>query len=138
LSKMNAFDFIVTIALGSTLATILLSRDVALIEGLTAFALLICLQFAVTWLSVRMPRFHRLVTSEPRLLLINGEFLRGQMAAARVTEGEVRAAIRESGLAETSAATAVVLETDGSISVIVGSDAERPGSTLSDVPHSSN
>ena len=33
LSKMNAFDFIVTVALGSTLATVLLSQDVALAEG---------------------------------------------------------------------------------------------------------
>lgn len=135
LSKMNAFDFIVTVALGSILATILLSRDVALIEGLAAFALLIFLQFAVTWLSVRSPRFHRLVTSEPRLLLHNGEFLRGQMTAARVTEGEIRAALRESGVSETKAATAVVLETDGSISVIVGPEVDRPGSSLSDVPH---
>lgn len=30
LSKMNAFDLVVTVALGSTLATILLSKDVAL------------------------------------------------------------------------------------------------------------
>jgi hypothetical protein len=41
LSKMNAFDLVVTVALGSTLATILLSKDVALAEGALAFALLI-------------------------------------------------------------------------------------------------
>ena len=40
LSKMNAFDLVVTVALGSTLATILLSKDVALAEGLLALALL--------------------------------------------------------------------------------------------------
>ncbi len=43
LSKMNAFDFIVTIALGSTLATVILSKNVALIDGLLAFSLLIFL-----------------------------------------------------------------------------------------------
>lgn len=48
LSKMNAFDLIVTVALGSTLATVLLSKDVALAEGALAFALLIGLQFVVT------------------------------------------------------------------------------------------
>lgn len=53
LTKMNAFDLVVTVALGSTLATVLLSKDVALAEGLIAFAVLIALQFAVTWLSVR-------------------------------------------------------------------------------------
>ena len=39
LSKMNVFDLIVTVALGSTLATVLLSKDIALAEGITAFAL---------------------------------------------------------------------------------------------------
>ena len=57
LSKMNAFDLVVTVALGSTLATVLLSSSVALVEGLLAFALLIFLQFAVTWLSVKSSAF---------------------------------------------------------------------------------
>lgn len=53
LSKLNAFDFVVTVALGSTLATILLSKDVALAEGVLALALLVFLQMGITWLSVR-------------------------------------------------------------------------------------
>jgi uncharacterized membrane protein YcaP (DUF421 family) len=53
LSKMNAFDLVVTVALGSTLAMVLLSKDVTLAEGALALALLIGLQFAVTWSSVR-------------------------------------------------------------------------------------
>ena len=76
LAKMNAFDFVVTVALGSTLATVLLSRDVALAEGLVAFGLLVSLQFAVTWLSVRSATVNRLVKSEPTLLLYRGDFLR--------------------------------------------------------------
>ena len=68
LSKMNAFDLVVTVALGSTLATVLLSKDVALAEGVLAFALLL-LQFAITWLSVRSEGVQGLVKAEPRLLL---------------------------------------------------------------------
>jgi hypothetical protein len=68
LSKLNAFDFVVTVALGSTLATVLLSKDVALAEGLLAFAVLIGLQFLVTWTSVHVSWFNHLVKSEPVLL----------------------------------------------------------------------
>src|SRR5690554_5806016 len=53
LSKMNAFDLVVTVALGSTLATVILSKDVALAEGIAAFVLLIGLQYIVTWSSIR-------------------------------------------------------------------------------------
>ena len=65
LSKMNAFDFVVTVALGSTLASVLLSRDVPLVEGVTAFGLLLLVQFVITWLSVRSRTVSRLVKSTP-------------------------------------------------------------------------
>ena len=124
LSKLNAFDLIVTVALGSTLATVLLSKDVALAEGVLALALLIALQFVVAWLSVRVPAVSRLVKSEPRLLFYRGEFLRDAMRRERVTEGEVLAAVREQGVASVGDVEAVVLETASTISVLTKSDAE--------------
>jgi uncharacterized membrane protein YcaP (DUF421 family) len=36
LSKWNSFDFVVTIALGSTLATVIMSKDVSFTEGIFA------------------------------------------------------------------------------------------------------
>lgn len=122
LSKMNAFDLVVTVALGSTLATILLSKDVALAEGAVAFALLISLQFAVTWSSVRVGWVRRVITGEPVLLLSRGETLPSALRKARVTEQELHAAVRESGLTSLKDAEAIVLETDGSFSVIRASD----------------
>ncbi len=121
LSKMNAFDLVVTVALGSTLATVLLTKSVALADGALAFALLIALQYVVTWTSVRARWVRRLVTGEPRMLLFRGEFLPDALRRSRVTEEEVCAAIRASGLASLNEAEAVVLETDGSFSVV------RPG-----------
>ena len=43
LTKLNAFDLVVTVVLGSTLATVLLSKDVALAEGDLAMVLLVFL-----------------------------------------------------------------------------------------------
>ncbi|PRY63447.1 uncharacterized protein DUF421 [Vreelandella songnenensis] len=128
LSKMNAFDLIVTVALGSTLATILLSKDVALAEGALALGLLIFLQFAITWLSVRKRWVKRLVTGEPLMLLYRGELLTRALRQARVTQDEVRAALRSSGLGNVSEAHAVILETDGSLSVVKESDSPTDSS----------
>ena len=118
LSKMNAFDLIVTVALGSTFATILLNRDVSLAEGTLALALLIGLQYLVTWTSVRVGWIRKLVTGEPALLFYQGQMLKSAMRAARVTEDEVRSAIRSSGLSSLDGVEAVILETDGSFSVV--------------------
>jgi uncharacterized membrane protein YcaP (DUF421 family) len=122
LSKMNAFDLVVTVALGSTLATVLLSRSVALADGLLALALLVFLQFAVTWLSVRSSVVRQLVKNEPKLLFYEGRFLRDAMRAERVTEEEVEAVVRQQGIANLDQVGAAVLETDGSVSVVPRSD----------------
>ncbi len=118
LAKMNAFDLVVTVALGSTLATVLLSKDVALAEGVLAFAVLIALQFVIAWLSVRSATVRRLVKSEPTLLWHRGTWLPEAMAAERVTAEELRAAVRAQGLGSLEDVAAVVLETDGRFSVI--------------------
>ena len=118
LSKMNAFDFVVTVALGSTLATVLLSKDVALAEGVVAFALLIYLQYGITWLSVRSAWVRGLVKAEPSLLFFDGRFLSETMRRERVTEEEIRSSVRSQGISEMNDALAVVLETDGSMTVV--------------------
>ncbi len=109
LAKMNAFDLVVTVALGSTLATILLSKEVALVEGLVALALLILLQFLVAWTSVRWPMFEAAVKSSPTVLLRDGVFLRAEMRRQRVSEEEVHAALRSAGLQGADQASAVLL-----------------------------
>ena len=123
LTKLNAFDLVVTVALGSTLATVLLSKTVALAEGALALGLLILLQYAIAWLSVRSPGFQAMIKAEPTLLLCRGRFLAVAMRAERITRDEILAAVRASGAADVGKVAAVVLETDGSLSVI----ADAPG-----------
>jgi uncharacterized membrane protein YcaP (DUF421 family) len=128
LSKLNAFDFVVTVALGSTLATILLNADVALAEGVTALGLLIGLQFLVTWSSVRLPWVRRIVTGEPTLLAYRGELLHDALRGERVADEEVLAAVRAEGLLGLGDSQAVVLETDGSITVLHSGTGDGPAS----------
>ena len=118
LSKMNAFDFIVTIALGSTLATVLLNKSVSLADGVLALFLLIGLQFLITFFSVRSKRVSKLVKSMPTLLVYKGDFLQDAMRKERVNADEIYAILREKGISSIQDVDAVILETDGSLSVI--------------------
>jgi uncharacterized membrane protein YcaP (DUF421 family) len=131
LSKMNAFDLVVTVALGSTLATIALSKDVALLQGLLVLALLVSLQFVVAWLSVRSKAFSNLVKAQPVCVFRDGAFLEEALQRERVTRDEVLAAARSDGISELGSLHAVILETDGSFSVIP--DAPTGKSTLEPV-----
>lgn len=131
LSKMNAFDLVVTVALGSTFATVLLSKDVAVLEGVTAFALLAALQYAVAWAAVRSDRIRKLVKSAPTLLFYRGAFDEAALKAERITKGEVLAALREQGVSSLGQVEAVVLETAGELSVLT--QASTPFDALTDV-----
>ncbi|WP_132251573.1 DUF421 domain-containing protein [Methylobacterium segetis] len=133
LTKLNAFDLVVTVALGSTLATVLLSKSVALVEGVLAMALLVFFQFAITWLAVRVPWVNGLIKSEPTLLLHKGEFLTQALRAQRVTKDEVLSALRASGVSDATRVNAVVLETDGSLSVLKKQEGMAEDATLANV-----
>lgn len=118
LTKLNAFDLVVTVALGSVLATTALDGGVSLAQGLLALAMLIALQYAMTWGSVRSSRFRNLIKSEPTLLLYRGALIESAMRAQRVTPDEIESVVRSSGTTSLAEVDAVVLETDGSFSVV--------------------
>lgn len=118
LSKLNAFDLVVTVALGSILASVLLNKDIAVAEGVAAFTLLLFLQYTIAWMSVRFYRFEKLIKAEPTLLVSHGRFLDSAMRRERITREEVLSAIRGAGAVDLSNIHTVVLETDGSISVL--------------------
>ena len=129
LTKLNAFDLVVTVALGSTLATVLLSSSVSLWEGLLALGLLIFLQFIVTFTSVRWKWFSNLIKEEPVLLYLDGQFLDSALKRERILKEEVLQSARSQGIGSLQEVKAIVLETDGSMSIIK----KNMGNTLSNV-----
>lgn len=128
LAKLNAFGLVVIVALGSTLAAILLQESIALAEGAVALALLIFMQFLVTFVSVRWHGFARLVRSEPILLAWNGRYCEKALKAERLTPAEVLAAIRSQGGHAIDDAETVIPESDGTVSVALTSAGSESGS----------
>src|SRR5699024_1047028 len=132
LSQLNAFDFVVTVALGSILASVLLDSTLSFTEGVTALALLGGLQFSVASISSRWPRTQNIITADPVLLLADGQIRHEAMRRNRLTESEIRQAVRSSGGGDLSQIRAVVLESNGKISVITNGQFGN-GSALQDV-----
>jgi len=120
LSKMNSFDFVVTIALGSTLAATIVNTSIPLLEGMVAMGVLVGMQYLVTLACIRDKNVKRVVTGEPSLLFYQGDFLSDRLQETRVMKDEVISIIRSAGCATLKEAHAVVLETDGSLSVVKG------------------
>lgn len=132
LGQLNAFDFVVTVALGSTVATILLSSDVSWSEGVVALGLLAGLQYLVAWICARWPQARGVVTTQPAVLLADGSIRQDALRRNRLTEAELRQAVRMQGTGDLSQVAAVVLETNGKLSVITSSKYGN-GSALEDL-----
>ncbi|MBD0330637.1 MAG: DUF421 domain-containing protein [Thermoleophilia bacterium] len=131
LSQLNAFDWIVTVAYGSTLATTILSPDVTLAAGLTALATLSALQYAVTSVASRSKRAARLVKNEPALVVHRGAILRDALRRERLSEEDVLQALRSHGVGSLDEVDSVIIETDGSLAVVA--ESRLRGSVLDDV-----
>ncbi|WP_435769507.1 DUF421 domain-containing protein [Nocardioides sp. SYSU DS0651] len=133
LAKLNAFDFVVTVALGSTLSSILLDSRVAWLEGAVALATLVLLQLVVALVTSRVGAARRAVTAGPSVLLWDGRPRPDALTKHRVGLEALRQAVRSTGSGDLGDVAAVVLETDGTLSVIPRS---RSGnlSALEDVP----
>src|SRR6202521_5985275 len=59
LSKLNAFDFVFVVAVGSVFASTIISKDITLVEGVAAMATLIAIQVILAELAMRYSTVER-------------------------------------------------------------------------------
>ncbi len=121
-SQMNNFDWIISIAVGSLAASGILLKNVAIVDAVTAIAVLAALQYATTRLVLKSDRFSNLVKAQPTLLTHRGEFLTEAMQVERVSEEEIMAVLRSHGMRDPKDANWVILETNGEMTVVPKSD----------------
>jgi uncharacterized membrane protein YcaP (DUF421 family) len=129
-SQMNNFDWVVTVALGSLVASGIILDNVTVIEALLATGLLLGLQWTLTYWVPRWTMLEHVVKAQPTLLAERGKLLESSMLAERVTHDEIYAALRGAGLANIDEAEWVILETDASISVIAKDRRDFAGVSL--------
>lgn len=127
IATLNASDFILTVAMGSTVAAMLTSSSLPIASGVAALATLVGLQFVTLWLSVRAPKLRQQAEGGPRLLLHGGAPDERAMTRALVSRDELRQVLRQEGYTAFEQVYAVVLEANGQFSVIeTGDNAGEP------------
>ncbi|MBS4539039.1 DUF421 domain-containing protein [Clostridium sp. D2Q-11] len=118
LADLNAFDMVVTISIGSIVATTILSKDTVYFEGITAIVTLFIMQYIIAKLSVKSNKFTKIVKANPTLVYYQGEFLENNIKKVRVTEDDIMQQMRiEQGITSKDV-KAVILEPNGKLSII--------------------
>jgi uncharacterized membrane protein YcaP (DUF421 family) len=106
-----------TVAIGSILATTILSASISLVHGIVGLAAVYILQISAAFFR-RFYWFQKAIDNSPLLLMDRQTILDKNLKKARVTEGDLRSKLREANVLDLSQVRAVVFETTGDISVL--------------------
>lgn len=118
-SKMSSYDFAITVAFGSVIASTAASPSVSVAHGAVALGMLYAVQAAVG-LARRRSGAQRIVDNQPRLLMAGSRVLHDNLRAGRISEGDLRARLREANVLDPRHIRAVVMETTGDVVVLHG------------------
>lgn len=121
-SKLSSFDFAVTVAVGSVIATTILTEDPPLFQAVIALGLLYFLRNGIAKLRKISPFVSKLVDNEPTLLMRGSDMIDENLKKTKVTPDDLRAKLRSANVTDLSQIKAVVLETTGDISVLHSKD----------------
>ncbi len=119
-SKLSPFDFAITVAIGSVVATVLLTENPPLLQGMVGLAALYALQMGVAVARRRSSSVKGLVDNEPLLIMEEGQVLEENLEKGRMTRDDLRSKLREANVIRLDEVRAVVMEPTGDVSVLHG------------------
>lgn len=121
-AKMSSIDFASTIAIGSIIASTIVSSSVSITNGALALLLIVVFQISVARLTKRFSWFNNLVSNQPILLMYEGAIIDKNLDRSGVSVNDLMAKLREANAIQLSNVKAVVFETTGDVSVLHTSD----------------
>ncbi|TWT05561.1 DUF421 domain-containing protein [Planococcus sp. CPCC 101016] len=132
--QYNMFDVIISVAYGSTIATILTTDKISFIEGAFVLGMLTFIQLFIAVMEMKSKKFGAVINPTPTFLYYNGEYCEEALKKERVLKSEIRNAARQQGSGSMELIEAVVLEGNGMLSLIPKSKAGAMD-TLIDAEH---
>lgn len=118
MSQMTYFDFVVGIALGSTMSNLALGPNSNAYSSTTVLIVLTILAVLSGFLHVKSFKFRKLIQSEPVTVITNGKIVEENLGKNRLTLNELFMLLREKNIFNVSDVEFAMMETDGKLSVL--------------------
>lgn len=123
LAQMSAFDVVVTIAIGSIVASMTLPSQASVADGVAVLLTLLFLQVVVAAARQRSPLVQRILDFAPEVVVRDGDVHVGRSpSSAQLTRAELETLLRQKGLTTTAEASVVVLEPTGRVPMLARED----------------
>lgn len=115
-APITVFDWIINVALGSTLAGIVNGNS--LTRGLIALWTMLAFQYIVSHISSHYKnRFEWIFSAPPLVVAFRGEFLKKTMAKHRISQSDIYSALRQHGILNIKLVEAIIIEANGEFSI---------------------
>ena len=117
-AQLNVYDLVMLMAVSNAVQNAMTAGRGNLRVGLVVATAVLAPAWLATRILSRRPALEQRVVGSPTLLVHDGRVLSNRMRRERVAPEELQEALRQHGLDHASQAAMVVLEVDGSISVV--------------------
>jgi uncharacterized membrane protein YcaP (DUF421 family) len=118
LAQMTSFDLILLLVISNAVQNSINAGDNSLVGGLVSALVLVLLNWAVGWASYRWRPVERALQGQPARIVTDGKIHLGELRRELITLAELRSALRKQGIMRVSDCAEVVLEPNGTLSVI--------------------
>lgn len=122
ISKMNFFDFVMGVSMGSMISTTIIDKDSTTISGLTSLILFAILTIATSYVGIKSFILRKIINSEPVVLIENGKIIDKNMKKLRITINELMMKLREKDSFNLSDVEYGIMERNGQLSVLIKAD----------------
>ncbi|HVO18165.1 MAG TPA: YetF domain-containing protein [Anaeromyxobacter sp.] len=118
LAQMTTFDLVLLLILSNAVQNAINAGDNSLGGGLVSAVALLLLNWGVGFASYRWRWVERLLQGRPARIVTDGKVHFGELRHELITLAELRSALRKQGVMRIADCDQVVLEPDGTLSII--------------------
>jgi len=116
--QLAPFDLVLLLVLSNAVQNSMNAGDNSLVGGLISATTLVGLNLLVGLATYRSKRLEAIIEGRPQVLAHDGQLFEDVLARAKMTHHELNAALRQAGCACIEEVGSVILENNGSISVV--------------------
>ncbi|HAX73723.1 MAG TPA: DUF421 domain-containing protein [Firmicutes bacterium] len=122
ITKMNFFDFVMGVSMGSMIANAVIDKDNPVVSEVTALTLFTGITVLVSYLSTKSFWFRKIVSGQPIVVIDSGMILDQNLKQLRITINELLMKLREKDIFNLDDVEYAILERDGKLSVLKKAD----------------
>lgn len=124
--ELQASELVITLMISDLASVPMQETGIPLFSGIVPMTVLVILEIALSYLMLRFPRLSRLMCGSPVVVIESGRIVQEALRSLRMTNEDLFEALRKQSVFDVASVSCAVVETDGSLSVLLRSETQPP------------